>query len=222
MDKTIEEQNAIMDKAVASTQALKQATQENYDQSRSWSTGWKQAFNDYVDNATNAAQTAKNVFQKATQGMEDAIVNFAKTGKFEWKGFLASIVEELLRSQVKQLIANVFGGLSLGGSTSTGSNSSSGLLGLGGLFGFLAEGGPASANRPYIVGENGPELFIPKTAGTVVPNNQLSSASTSMTNVTYNIQAVDALSFKQLVAKDPNFIYAVSEYGRKSVVGGRR
>ena len=36
--------------------------------------------------------------------------------------------------------------------------------------GLLAGGGPAQANTPYIVGENGPELFIPSASGVVVPN----------------------------------------------------
>lgn len=40
--------------------------------------------------------------------------------------------------------------------------------------GFRAEGGPVMANSPYIVGERGPELFVPKNAGTVVPNHQMS------------------------------------------------
>lgn len=36
----------------------------------------------------------------------------------------------------------------------------------------LAKGGPARAGEPYVVGEEGPELFIPKSSGTVVPNDQ--------------------------------------------------
>jgi hypothetical protein len=39
------------------------------------------------------------------------------------------------------------------------------------LAGFLAEGGPADKSMPYVVGEKGPELFIPKTDGTVLPNS---------------------------------------------------
>lgn len=35
-----------------------------------------------------------------------------------------------------------------------------------------AVGGPVLPNRPYMVGENGPELMVPKTAGTIVPNGQ--------------------------------------------------
>ena len=44
-------------------------------------------------------------------------------------------------------------------------------------------------NKPYIVGERGPELFVPSGSGHIVPNNQLDGSSTT---VNYNIQAVDA------------------------------
>jgi DNA phosphorothioation-dependent restriction protein DptG len=39
---------------------------------------------------------------------------------------------------------------------------------------FRALGGPVSRNEPYIVGEVGPELFVPNNNGTIVPNNDLS------------------------------------------------
>jgi hypothetical protein len=42
---------------------------------------------------------------------------------------------------------------------------------------FRAEGGPVTGGRPYIVGEKGPELFVPGSSGGIVPNNQLSSSS---------------------------------------------
>lgn len=38
---------------------------------------------------------------------------------------------------------------------------------------FKAEGGPVDEKRPYIVGEQGPELFVPKQDGTIVPNHEL-------------------------------------------------
>lgn len=40
----------------------------------------------------------------------------------------------------------------------------------GGWIPYMADGGPTTANRPYIVGERGPELFIPNVPGYVVPN----------------------------------------------------
>jgi len=52
-----------------------------------------------------------------------------------------------------------------------------------------AGGGPVSANTPYMVGEKGPELFVPSSSGSIVPNGAMSSGSGSgsSVNVTYNI-----------------------------------
>jgi len=202
--------NAVFDETVKKQQA---AAKEGYAQSRTFENGWTKAFKEYVDNATNAAQAAQRVFQKATQGMEDLIINFAKTGKFEFKGFMNSILEELLRSQVRSLMAQIF---NLSGKSAT---NAGGLLGGSIIPGFLAQGGSAMAGMPYVVGENGPEMFVPNQSGTVIPNNQLAGASTY---VTYNINAVDAMSFKQMVAADPSFIYAVSQQGAKSIPQTRR
>jgi lambda family phage tail tape measure protein len=175
-----------------------------YENSRMFSTGWKQAFEEYADNATNAAKQAERIFSKTTQGMEDSIVNFAKTGKFEWKGFVNSILEELLRSQVQQLIAKTFGALGGGGKSGGG----------GGLFGgFFATGGMIPPGRFGVVGENGPELV--SGPANVTPN--LGGGT-----VTYNINAVDAMSFKQMIAQDPQFLHAVSEQGRRSLPQTRR
>ena len=41
--------------------------------------------------------------------------------------------------------------------------------------GVRADGGPVTANKPYLVGERGPELFVPSAAGMIVPNEQLVS-----------------------------------------------
>lgn len=39
-----------------------------------------------------------------------------------------------------------------------------------------ASGGPVSANTPYVVGEVGPELFIPRESGTIIPYSQITNA----------------------------------------------
>ena len=62
----------------------------------------------------------------------------------------------------------------------------SGLAGPGGLFGkqglpgYRAEGGPISAGSPYIVGEEGPELVVPQSSGTVIPNDAFSAATAAL------------------------------------------
>ena len=67
--------------------------------------------------------------------------------------------------------------------------------GTAGIFGQMygalekkATGGPVSANRPYIVGERGPELFMPGSSGGIVPNNALMGGGMTVAPV-YNIDA---------------------------------
>jgi hypothetical protein len=62
----------------------------------------------------------------------------------------------------------------------------------GGILGFLtggalAEGGRAAGGKSFIVGEKGPELFVPKSSGTVVPNNKLGGGGS--TSVVVNVDA---------------------------------
>ena len=89
-------------------------------------------------------------------------------------------------------------------------------FGSGGSIVKLATGGPVMKDKPYIVGERGPELFVPTGAGSIMPNHHLGNGGGQ---VTYNINAVDAASFKTLVARDPEFIYNVTRAGARRVPG---
>jgi hypothetical protein len=82
-------------------------------------------------------------------------------------------------------------------------------LGFGGGFGARAAGGPVTGGKPYIVGERGPELFLPSTGGNVMSNNDLRSAMGSnsvaagapvlnMSFQTTNIGGVEYVSRDQL------------------------
>lgn len=48
--------------------------------------------------------------------------------------------------------------------------------GLKSLIPGLADGGPTEAKMPYVVGERGPELFVPKVDGTIIPNHELKNS----------------------------------------------
>ena len=187
----------------------------NYEVTRSFQYGWQSAFEEYRNSAKNAAEEAATLFRTATRSMEDVFVNFARTGSFEFRNFTESVIADIVRISVRRSILagfGFFGGLGGGGPE--------GVVGYGGAGDVLprAQGGPVSPNQPYLIGEEGPEIYIPKSAGTIIPNNQIDNIGTSLgsTNVVYNISAVDAASFKQLVARDPQFIYNVTEAGRRS------
>jgi hypothetical protein len=88
--------------------------------------------------------------------------------------------------------------------------------GIGKLFGgFFADGGNPPIGKASIVGERGAELLIPRNASTVVPLDGLGGGGS--TSVTYNINATDAQSFKQMLAREPEFLFAVTESGRRNM-----
>ena len=57
-----------------------------------------------------------------------------------------------------------------------------------GIGGFFADGGKPPVGRPSIVGERGPELFVPNSAGTIIPNHELGGMGGS-TNIVVNVDA---------------------------------
>jgi len=183
----------------------------NLEASRTWSDGWDKAFGAYKDSAQNAAEQSTTYFNTFTNGFEDAIVNFVKTGKLNFKDLANSLIADFARIQAKKLLLGL---MDMGGGGGSG-----GLLST--IFGGgRANGGPVGVGGAYMVGERGPEMFIPKNAGTIIPNGAMGGGS--LTQVTYNIQAADAASFRQMIARDPEFLYAVTEKGRSSVPSGRR
>ena len=62
-----------------------------------------------------------------------------------------------------------------------------------------AIGGPVKSRSPYIVGERGPEMFVPSQSGSIVANNKLGGGAGSGTGVTVNVYG--DVSGKELVAR---------------------
>jgi tape measure domain-containing protein len=82
-----------------------------------------------------------------------------------------------------------------------------------------ALGGPVMGNNPYIVGENGPELFTPSTSGNITRNDQLGSGGP--VNINFNIQTNDAEGFDDLLTQRKGMIQqfvadAMLERGQRS------
>lgn len=188
------------------------AQRANLDASRTWEAGWKDAFDKYMESATNAATKAGEVFGSITNNMNSAIDNFVTTGKFKFGDFARSIIQDLikieLKSQATSLLKSVGGGLMS-------------LLG-----GFFAEGGQPPINKPSVVGEKGPELFVPRTAGTIIPNGGATAmaggSSGGNTYITNNINALDAKSVAQLFAENRKTLFGSVEQARKEVSYGVR
>jgi lambda family phage tail tape measure protein len=193
----------------------------NLNASREWSNGWKEAFATYAEDALNAADQSKTYFDTFTKGFEDAFVKLVQTGKLSFKDLANSLIAEFARIQAKKLLASAFDMGGGGGGFSFGTLFGS----IGKLFGF-ANGGQIPTNGPVVVGERGPELLTGARGLNVIPNNMLNMNSQQpqqvTTNVTYQIQAVDASSFRTLLARDPEFLYNVTQQGRRSMPIGSR
>ena len=87
------------------------------------------------------------------------------------------------------------------------------------IFGF-ANGGTPPINRPSLVGERGPELFVPKTSGTIIPNEKINSGST---NINFTINTVDAQGVDELLTNRRSTIInvindALNRQGKEALV----
>ena len=187
------------------------AQRASLDASRTWESGWKDAFDKYMESATNAATRAGEVFGSITNNMNSAIDKFVETGKFSFGDFARSVIQDLLKIELKAQASKIFSGFmsSAGGFLSS-------------ILGF-ANGGEPPVGKPSIVGENGPELFVPKTAGTIVPNGGGggTSGAGGNTYITNNINAVDAKSVAQLFAENRRTLFGTVEMARKEMSYGR-
>ena len=115
------------------------------------------------------------------QGFEDAILSGQKLGEV-----VRSLGRDLLRLVFNQMVTQPLAS---------------------GISGFIraaltprAMGGPVSSGSPYLVGEEGPELFVPHASGTIVPNNKMGSGSGGGAGgVTINYNIASGVSRAELV-----------------------
>ncbi|MCZ4065727.1 phage tail length tape measure family protein [Oxalobacter aliiformigenes] len=184
-----EKANELLEKTKEKRKEVKEAEKEYAEASQD---AWKimtSALDEYKRKADDTGAQLKTLVNDAFQGMEDAFVKFATTGKLSFSDLIDSILADIARMYAKRATASLFDALfELGGKSiasglgSIFGSSSSGSSGVGFKYDanqfasgleFRASGGPVSGRSAYIVGEQGPELFVPNTGGQIIPNNRL-------------------------------------------------
>ena len=171
-------------------------------------------------------QRMQGIYDAVWGNMSSAIENFVRTGKFSIKDFTRSVIQDMLIMQMKLQAMTLIRGL-LGSFFAGPMGPIQGAQPLGPSFNqYLApraSGGPVAAGSPYLVGERGPELFMPSGSGTIIPNNMLAN-NAGTTNVTNNyINAIDAKSFEQRLLESSSTIWSANQYANKSLASnGRR
>jgi phage-related minor tail protein len=103
---------------------------------------------------------------RAGRLIETGLARAIRSGKFgfdDLKSTALSTLNEIAAATVRSGLSSLLGGGSGGGLVSLGSAVIGALTGLPGR----ATGGPVSPGRAYVVGERGPELFVPTSSGAV-------------------------------------------------------
>jgi lambda family phage tail tape measure protein len=200
------------------------------EQQRDFEFGWKKAFAVYADNANNAALLGEQAFVSVTQNMEQALDQFVRTGKLSFSDLARSIISDLIAIQLRAQATAIFNQSGIGDFLGSffGGGYSPGYSTLASApYPKFATGGNPTMGIPSIVGENGPELFIPKTSGTIIPNNRLGSAMGSQPQVVYNgpyianMQAIDTQSATQFLAKNKQAVWSANQSAQRSLPQSR-
>ena len=177
----------------------------------------KQANKFFRDMPTELEQGAK-AFDSVMGNMESAIDRFVKTGKMGFKDLAKSIIQDMIAMQLKAAASGFLSSL-FGSMFGMKSNPYQPAAVMG--FAGYADGGSPPVGQPSMVGERGPELFVPRSSGTIIPNHALSGMG-GTTNVTnYNINAIDTKSFEERLFGSSNAIWAANQYANKSLAVNR-
>ena len=125
---------------------------------------------------------------RAGSSIERALARAAVTGKFGFEDLrrvALSALADIAAGALRTDIGGLFGGSGSGGGGLAGALTST----ISGLFGGLpgrATGGPVTGGSPYLVGERGPELFVPTAAGRI---ETLAGGQRGPVAVTINVAA---------------------------------
>lgn len=137
--------------------------------------------------------------RQATSNLFEGLISGTMSAKDAFRSFVDDILANITRMIANNFAQSLFGGMGQSGG---------GMFGdvLNGVFGSLfggglAGGGPVSGGTPYIVGENGPELFIPKSSGRIANNAEVRGMGRGGTTINISVEGqVDMRSRQQLAA----------------------
>jgi tape measure domain-containing protein len=159
-----------------------------------------------LDEAINQTDKLKEKYMEIGQGIENGIVSGltdavmgTKTLAEAATGVLNNLKRKLVEVAMQRAVSGIgnFFGNALSGIFGGGKNVFKGspnvFDGSGssfdmGLLGF-ANGGRPPVGRASLVGERGPELFVPRTAGTIIPNSAIGGGGTTNNMITVNVDA---------------------------------
>jgi phage-related minor tail protein len=130
---------------------------------------------------TDSASLIERAVTGSFNSIADTIARAVLSGKASMESLVNAILADFDRISVKDFIGKPI--------ESVLSSLISSVLPIGGA---RATGGPVDAGLAYVVGEQGPELFVPQGAGSIMPNG---AAAPARPQIVLNVNARDAQSF---------------------------
>jgi hypothetical protein len=124
----------------------------------------------------------KNSFESIGMAVSDSfkgMITGAMSFKESMKSIIGAVIDQLWKLFVVQKIVGIISGALGAGATAAPSSASGfGNIGMSSPGNFMpltlrARGGSVANNTPYMVGEQGPELFVPSGNGTIIPNHNM-------------------------------------------------
>ena len=147
---------------------------------------------------TQAAESIGSAFGNSFKGVitgamtaQEALASFFQSVADRFLDMAAQIIAKWIEMTILNSVLNLFPGGNMLGAVAAGGGGGGAVNFMNNAtaqgLGFAANGGPVTGGSPYVVGERGPELFVPGRSGTIIPNNQLGVSGA--TNVVVNVDA---------------------------------
>ena len=147
--------------------------------------GVKEGFTQIQKSAKDFSAVGKTAVVSAFGAMDNAIEQFAQTGKLSFKDFARTVLID-----ISKIISRIYLMRALTAATSAGSGIPF-LEGLDLTGGASAGGGAMMRGKGYMVGERGAEMFVPRTGGHLLSNNELGGGNITVVN-NYDFSNADA------------------------------
>jgi lambda family phage tail tape measure protein len=177
--------------------------------------GFMSKMNTFGSDMETSFETGRKAFDSLMGGMTKALDDFVTTGKLNFADFAKAIIKDMLAIQLRAAATNLFSMLA--------KEIFSPSISLAGSFaGPRADGGPVQNNSTYLVGERGPELFVPRSSGSIVPNHMLGGSQQAPT-INYNgpyiasMSAIDTQSGLQFLAKNKQSVWSAYQSANRSI-----
>lgn len=231
----------------------KQRDDELAKEPKTWSEAWNTALQQMVENFGSKGKQMQDAMNSVASSMADGFtdmftdvltLDFKNIGS-SFSNMLKSMLKAIANFMAKQVVTSFLSrflggsgggigtGISLGGNFSQ-SWGDRMIASVAPKLNFRANGGPVSAGQAYIVGERRPELFVPRTSGTIIPSVNIgrqapevqvvvqNNTGTPMQAKTQTTQQSDGRILKTIILQTvANAVYTNEDHMRDVIAGVR-